>query len=100
MLARPCSHRPRLGGQPAQTVGQGKLALGEPVARTLQDDEAAVQWFRRSAEQGRAHEQTSLGWMYEQGRGVRRDRLEAARWYPLAADQGHADAQRRLDGLR
>ena len=33
---------PRLGGQPAQTVGQGELALGEPVARTGRDRQAAV----------------------------------------------------------
>ena len=60
----------------------------------------AVWWYRRSAEQGHAIGQTHLGWMYEQGRGVRRDRVEAARWYRLAVDQGDADAQRRLDGLR
>ena len=33
---------PRLGGQPAQTVGQGELALGEPVARSGRDRQAAV----------------------------------------------------------
>ena len=33
---------PHLGGQPAQTVGQGELALGEPVARTGRDRPPAV----------------------------------------------------------
>ena len=31
--------------------------------------------------------------MYESGRGVREDHAEAVRWYRLAADQGHANAQ-------
>ena len=56
--------------------------------------------FRRAAEQGDVFGQTNLGWMYENGRGVRRDRVEASRWYSLGTDQGHEDAQRRLDRLR
>ena len=31
-----------------------------------------------------------LGRMYEQGQGVRRDRVEAVRWYRLAAEQGQS----------
>ena len=31
--------------------------------------------------------------MYADGEGVAEDDAEAARWYRLAADQGHADAQ-------
>ena len=65
-----------------------------------EDDEEAVRWYRRAAEQGHAPAQTNLGWMYENGRGVRRDRVEAVRWYRLAAEQGNADAQRALDRLR
>ena len=44
--------------------------------------------------------QYNLGWMYENGRGVRRDRVEAVRWYRLAAEQGDADAETALDRLR
>ena len=33
---------PRLGGQPAQTVGQGEPALGEPVAGAGRDCQVAV----------------------------------------------------------
>ncbi len=42
----------------------------------------------------------NLGWMYENGRGVRRDRVEAVRWYRLAAEQGDDDAKTALDRLR
>ena len=34
----------------------------------------------------------NLGYMYGSGRGVDLDDTEAARWYRLAADQGHVDA--------
>ena len=47
----------------------------------------------RSAEQGDAAAQTSLGFMYRNGEGVPQDYGEALRWYRLAADQGHASAQ-------
>src|ERR1041385_4389419 len=57
-----------------------------------QDDEQAVQWFRKSAEQGNAKAQTSLGVMYAQGLGVNYDRAEAIRWYKQAAKQGLDEA--------
>ena len=44
--------------------------------------------------------QYNLGHMYEQGHGVGRDRVEAAKWYSLAAEQGHDEARKRLDDLR
>ena len=47
----------------------------------------------RSAEQGDAAAQTSLGFMYRNGEGVPQDYGEALRWYRLAADQGYAGAQ-------
>ena len=34
----------------------------------------------------------NLGWMYDEGKGVPKDIPEAARWYRLAADQGHVSA--------
>jgi TPR repeat protein len=57
-----------------------------------QDDDRAVEWFRKAAEQGNAQAQNSLGVMYAQGRGVQRDRAEAVRWYRKAAKQGLPEA--------
>jgi TPR repeat protein len=53
-----------------------------------QDDDLAVEWFRKAAEQGNAKAQSSLGAMYSVGRGVARDKEEAVRWYKKAARQG------------
>ena len=53
----------------------------------------AVNWYRRSAEQGYAPAQNSLGFCYAYGRGVPPNLAEAMRWYQLAANQGYAPAQ-------
>jgi hypothetical protein len=56
-----------------------------------QDDERAVEWFRKSADQGNAEGENSLGVMYALGRGVPHDREEAVRWYKKSAKQGLAE---------
>ena len=50
--------------------------------------------LRARAEQGDAAAQNSLGVMYDQGRGVPQDDVEAVRWYRRAAAQGLASAKR------
>ena len=51
-----------------------------------------VEWYRRSAEQGYAEAQVSLGLCYERGRGVAVSYKEAIKWYSKAAAQGNCDA--------
>ena len=95
-----------------QRVGAGGAVQPLEVA---QGDVAqlGVGQLRLAAEQGDARAQTELGARYENGRGVardyraavswfrraaaRRNLVEAVRWYRLAAEQGHADAQKALD---
>ena len=62
-------------------------------------DEKAAGLFELATDQGNAYAQTSLGWLYEQGRGVQQSHMEAARLYRLAADQGLAEAQTYLGVL-
>ena len=45
------------------------------------------------AKQGNAKAQYNLGVMYEKGQSVRKDYVEAVRWYRKAAEQGIAEAQ-------
>lgn len=52
-----------------------------------------MKWYRRSAEQGHADGQLSLGYMYANGLGVKEDAAEAARWFLRAAEQGEVLAQ-------
>jgi alpha/beta superfamily hydrolase len=58
--------------------------------------QSKIQQVRTAAEHGIAEAQTNLGWMYETGRGVAKDKKEAVRWYRLAAEQGYANAQYNL----
>ncbi len=52
------------------------------------DYDTALKEFRPLAERGKAVAQWSLGIMYERGRGVPQDYVQAYRWYTLAANQG------------
>ena len=55
---------------------------------TAWDDKTAVKWYRLSAEQGYADAQTTLGYMYENGKGVLQDYVRAHMWYNIAASSG------------
>ncbi len=65
--------------------------LGEGVPSGLFRGNAAR--YRKAADQGDAHAQHDIGYLYERGRGVPQDYTEALRWYHKAADQGEAWAQ-------
>ena len=76
--------------------------LGVAVAGPNEDAKAAyqrgdyataVRLWRPLAEQGDARAQYSVGWMYENGRGVPHDYGQALDWLRKAADQGFAEAQ-------
>ncbi len=62
----------------------------EDVGRDLAE---AVKWYTKSAEQGYAAAQYSLGECYAKNDGVVKDLEEAAKLYTKAAEQGHAAAQ-------
>ena len=58
-----------------------------------QNDNEAVKWYRKAAEQGYASAQTKLGGVLFTGRGVPKDDKEAVKWYRKAAEQGDSSAQ-------
>ena len=63
------------------------------------DYETALKVFKPLAEQGIARAQFILGLMVDRGKGVSKDRREAAKWYELAAEQGFADGQFNLGSM-
>ncbi len=63
------------------------------------DYDTALKEFRPLAEQGHTEAQWSLGVMYERGRGVPKDYVQAYRWYTLAASQGDDLAEKFKDYL-
>lgn len=55
-----------------------------------------IKVMRSEAEQGDAIAQFGLGMLYEIGRGVPKDFVEAVKWYRKSAVQGYANAQSNL----
>ena len=60
------------------------------------DYATALREWRPLADRGDAQAQTSLGFMYAEGRGVAQNDRLAVAWYRKAAEQGFADAQTQL----
>ncbi|MCS2611057.1 tetratricopeptide repeat protein [Halomonas dongshanensis] len=56
------------------------------------DYASALEELRPLAEQGNAEAQYTLGFMYNRGRGVRSNGVEALEWWHRAAEQNHAGA--------
>ena len=92
-------------------IAAGLLALalfGAARAGPLEDAKAAaqradyateLQILRPLADQGNAEAQNWVGWIYDQGKGVAKDYVEAKNWYRKAADQGNTDAQNNLGSM-
>jgi tetratricopeptide (TPR) repeat protein len=89
----------RKAAEHGNPLAQYKLGLmykdGDSVP---QDDEEAVKWFRKAAEQGRnARPQYALGLAYANGRGVPKDYVQAYAWFAVAWVNGSAEARRMID---
>ena len=81
-------------------LGQAGLGLMYKKGRGVpQDDQLAVQWFRKAAEQGNASGQSWLGWMYKEGRGVPKNYVYAYMWINIASFEA-AFEQRPLNALQ
>lgn len=78
------------GDAAAQFEWAYRLANGEGVP---EDDEEAVRWYQRAAEQGHPESVVNLGLSYANGHGVPMDLAQATRWYRLTAEMGYARAQ-------
>jgi hypothetical protein len=76
-------------------VGQVYLK-GEGVPN---DQEKALQWFRKAAEAGNMEGQRNLGHLFAQGQGTPVDAVEAYQWLSVAAKQGDKVAVEELADL-
>jgi TPR repeat protein len=79
---------------------QWLLGASFNVGRGVEKDQAkAVEWFRKSAEQGNAVAQRLIGQCYLEGEGVEKDQAQAVEWFSKSAQQGNAVAQGLLGWL-
>jgi phosphoribosylaminoimidazole (AIR) synthetase len=60
----------------------------------------ASKWIRKAATQGDSDAQNTLGLMYLNGEGVKKNLNLAKRWFKKAATLGHAQAQQNLEALQ
>jgi len=74
-----------------------EAALRELGIEQMREEATALKVL---AVKGDSEAQNELGDTYQGGRGPEIDRIEAAKWWRKAAEQGHADAQYSLGGMR
>jgi len=78
----------------AQGVAEAQFQLGvryyEHGKQAKKNYETAFSWFYKAALQGMAEAQYNVGLMYQLGRGVATNRVEAYKWYIVSAAQGYA----------
>ncbi len=74
-------------------LAQARLAWIHDLS---EDNAAAVEWYRASADQGHPDGQYGLGEMYAKGEGVEKNLGEAVLWFTRAAENGNLRAQRVL----
>ena len=72
---------------------QGDANAQYMVGQFAPNYEEVLKWWHKSAEQGYAPAQFSLGRMYYLGKGVTQDYKEAVKWWRKSAKQSDADAQ-------
>ncbi len=84
----------RTRAEAGDAQAQFELGRGYEEGRGLpQNEDLAVKWYRKAAEQGHAAAQNTVGVFYRLGRGgLEKDKAEAVNWYRRAARQGHAAA--------
>lgn len=63
---------------------------------TNRDDVKAVEWYKKSAEQGYSFAQNYLGYCYQHGLGAAKDFAAAVEWFKKSAAQRYAAAQYNL----
>jgi TPR repeat protein len=69
------------------------------VAYRSGDYAAVLRLVQPLAQQGNAAAQDLFGGLYETGRGVPKDKVEAAKWHQRAADQGYPPAQFKVGAM-
>lgn len=69
------------------------------AAYTMSDFDTARTEFLHASGVGDQRSQYMLGLIYDRGLGIRRDPIEAMKWYRMAANQGHILAQYMLGML-
>lgn len=74
-----------------QGYAPAQSRLGD-ILDKAEEDELAVEWYRKAAVQGNAAGEFGLGQMYAKGEGVKKDLEQARSYISLAAEKGYIAA--------
>jgi uncharacterized protein len=89
LAVQPPAGRPPLRERAAAGDPEAQFTLGknyEAGRSGLKKDYAeAAGWYRKSADQGNAYAQASLGILYHSGKGLPHDDLQAEMWFIISA---------------
>jgi len=90
----------KLSSEDVGDVPAGAQAIFDKGFKFLRskDYKEAAELFSKAAEQGHADAQYNLGELYNKGRGVKRNKKTAQKWYKAASAQGHVKAKYRTKG--
>lgn len=96
--------RAKVWYQRAAMLGNVKAMHNLAVISTALDKEdtdykAAIYWFKQAANRNLADSQFNLAILYQNGVGLKKNNVEAYKWFSLAARQGDVDAAARRDTL-
>lgn len=83
----------KLLAEKGDSLSQALLAL------STWDPSEAVEWSRKSANQGNQYGQFQLGYAYDNGEGVPKDHSEALKWFRKSADQNNIHAQNYIGSM-
>lgn len=84
--------------QEAQWNLEGLFDIEETSQKTANMPSIAqyIGWFHKVAENGDVESQFKLGLIYQEGKVIQKNDVEAIKWYVMSAEQGHAEAQYNL----
>ena len=74
-------------GNPEAQLAVGNLLIGDPIFKPLGTTKDGLRWIFLSANQNYRQAQLHLAGMYEYGRTVPEDKVEAFKWYALVVKQ-------------
>ena len=80
------------------TAPDAQVRLGNDYL-DKKDYSSAMIWFRKAAEHANPVSENNIGWLYENGWGVKQDYSEAMNWFRKAASQGYALSQNNINML-
>ena len=97
-MAHPVTARHHVKGQGGLSKSEENYKIATRAYRSG-DYGTALMYLRLLAEKHHKKAQGTLGWMYEAGKGVRRDYIMAFVWYDLAVNNGHKKAHRNRNSI-